>query len=318
MKKLSFYLILASLIVILFGSCSVKPNESIRIGVLYGSSAISFIRLIDNPPIIDGKKVEIIIKNEPQQIQALMMSGELDFAILPTIMAANLYNKGVNFKMLACPVWGTLYILTNDTIKTLNELKGRTINVMSQGATPDILLKRMLDEKNIVNARLDYTFTTHADVSQALLMHKISIAVVSEPMVSNLISNDSSIHIVVKLSCEDKMNKSDKDLFVQTAFLVSNRFSTNNKELVKRVSDAYAASCSFCNQQPERTAKLMLKRKLSTKISVAQRSIPLCNIHYVEADTIEDKINRFLEIFYKFDPKSIGGKLPDKQFIYHF
>jgi NitT/TauT family transport system substrate-binding protein len=302
---------------LIFGSCSGKPNEMIRIGVLYGPSAVSFIQLIDNPPIIDGKKVEIILKTEPQQIQALMMEEKLDFAILPTLMAANLYNKGVNYQMLACPVWGTLYILTNDTISTLKGLTGRTINVMGQGATPDVLLKRMLDENGISNAKLDYTFTTHAEISQALLMHKITVAVVSEPMVSNIISKDTTIHIVVKLNCEDKFNKTDFDLFVQTSFLVSNRFSNDKKELVKKVSDAYAKSCSFCNQQPEITAKLMLKHKLSTDISVAQRSVPLCNIHYVKATDIKVKINRFLEIFYNFDPKSIGGKMPDGGFIYN-
>jgi len=231
-------------------------------------------------------------------------------------MAANLYNKGVNYQMLACPVWGTLYILSNDTIHNLQGLNGRTITVLGQGATPDVLLQRVLTENKIGHTKLDYTYTTHAEISQALLMHKTSIAVISEPMVSNLISKDSTIHIVAKLSCEYKFSKTNTDLFVQTAFIVKGSFSNKNEELVNHISQKYAASCNNCNEHPENTAKLMLKYKLATDIAAAKRSIALCNIHYVEADSIKDKINRFLEIFYKSNPKSIGNKMPDNRFIY--
>lgn len=307
------------LLIILFvttSSCTQKQPDTIRIGVLFGPSAVSFLQLIDQPPVIDGKKLEIIIKTEPQQIQALMMQDKLDFAILPTLMAANLYNKGVQYQMLACPVWGTMYILTNDTIHTLQKLNGKSISVLGQGTTPDVLLRRVLAENEIRNTKPDYRFSTHAEISQALLMHKTSVAVVSEPMVSNLISKDSSIHIVAKLTCEDKNNLDNSDLFVQTAFLVSKRFSAVNKDLVRKVSDAYAASCSYCNEHPENTAKLMLKHKLSVNLLVAQRSISLCNIHYVEAASMSEKVYRFLNIFYRFNPKSLGDKMPDNGFIY--
>ena len=307
------------LLVILIGaisSCTKKQPETIRIGVLFGPSAVSFLPLIDQPLTIDGKKLEIIIKTEPQQIQAMMMQGTLDFAILPTLMAANMYNKGVQYQMLACPIWGTLYILSNDNIHSLQGLNGRSISVLGQGATPDVLLRRVLAENGITTAKPDYTFTTHAEIAQALLMHKTAVAVVSEPMVSNLMSKDTTIHIVAKLTCEDKKNTVNSDLFVQTAFLVNDRFSENNKELVQKISDAYASACRYCNEQPKSTAKLMLKYKLSTNLAVAQRSIPLCNIHYVKATSINDKVYQFLNIFYQFNPKSLGDKMPDSNFIY--
>jgi len=97
--------VIGTLLVVLLLSCSKKPSDTIRIGVLEGPSAVSFIQLIDQPTLIEDKKIEIIIKSEPLQIQALMMQGELDFAILPTVMAANLYNKGLGYRMVACPIW---------------------------------------------------------------------------------------------------------------------------------------------------------------------------------------------------------------------
>jgi len=316
MKTYFKYIFLLLILVVIMSSCTQKKPDTIRIGVLFGPSAVSFLQLIDQPPVIDGKKLEIIIKTEPQQIQAMMMQDKLDFAILPTLMAANLYNKGVPYQMLACPVWGTLYILTNDTIHTLQELNGRSISVLGQGATPDVLLRRVLAENGINNAKPDYSFSSHAEISQALLMHKTSVAVVSEPMVSNLMFKDSTIHIVTKLTCEDKNNSKNRDLFVQTAFLVSKRFSTVNTDLVRKVGDAYSSACLYCNEHPENTAKLMLKHKLSVNLLVAQHSIPLCNIHYVEAASMSDKVYQFLDIFYQFNPKCLGNKMPDAGFVY--
>lgn len=98
-------------------SCKEQKSDTIRIGVLNGPTAISFIQLIDKPLMIDGKRTEIIFKSDPQQIQALMMRNELDFAVLPTVMAANLYNKGVDFKIVAIPVWGNFIFLLSNQLR---------------------------------------------------------------------------------------------------------------------------------------------------------------------------------------------------------
>ena len=117
-------------------SCKEQKSDTIRIGVLNGPTAISFIQLIDKPLMIDGKRTEIIFKSDPQQIQALMMRNELDFAVLPTVMAANLYNKGVDFKIVAIPVWGTLYLLSNQPgIKSFADLEGKTIEEVCKTGT---------------------------------------------------------------------------------------------------------------------------------------------------------------------------------------
>ncbi len=320
MKKPSFITIL---FISIFGivstfltSCSNKSSDTIRIGILDGPSAVSFIQLIDYSPIIGGKNVEIIIKSEPLQIQALMMQGELDFAILPTIMAANLYNKGLKYRMVACPIWGTLYLMTNLPIQHIENLKGQTIAIFGQGATSDILLRRMIKEKVILNTKIDYSFASNNEIAQALLFKKVKLAVVSEPLVSKLLAQDSSIHIIEKLDCKKSIYNSDKDIFVQTAFLVSQRFTEDYPELVQQVCQSYSNSCNFISEQPEKAAKLMVKHKLATNIESARRSIPFCNIRYVGAFALENEVNRYLDIFYEYNPKSIGGKIPNNDFIF--
>jgi len=309
-KYLSLFFIL------LLCSCSKKPVDTIRIGVLDGPSVVSFIQLIDQQPIIKGKRTEIIIKSEPQQIQTLMMQGKLDFAILPTLMAANLYNKGVPYRMVACPIWGTLYVLTNTSARNLSGLRNQSVSVFGQSSTADVLLQRMIQKELIPNVIIDYKLSTNTDIAQALKLKKIKFAVVSEPLVSKLLAQDSSIHILTKLTCEEFLLNSDRNVFVQTAFLVSSRFIKDNAQLIAPVCKAYASSCNFTNNQPEKVAKLMVLHKISPTVDIAKQSIPLCNIHYVGAFAVKEEMESYLKIFYKFNPKSVGGKIPYNEFIY--
>ncbi|HEY6915826.1 MAG TPA: ABC transporter substrate-binding protein [Paludibacter sp.] len=316
MKNLFFRIIFTALSGIFLVACSGKSPETIRIGILDGPSAVSFIKLIDQPPVIEGKKVEIIIKSEPQQIQALMMQDKLDFAILPTIMAANLYNKGVRYRMVACPVWGTLYVLTNTSATGITDLKNQTLSLFGQGSTADVLLQRLIQKNRIENVHIDYTLSNNSDIARALKLRKIKFAVVSEPMVSKLLAQDSTMHILTKLTCEEFLLNSYKNVFVQTSFLVNGRLSMNNRDIVTQICNAYSESCNFLNEQPENAAKLLVKNNILPDSAVARHSIPLCNINYISSFAIAQELESYLRIFYTFDPKSLGGKMPDKDFIY--
>ena len=79
---------------------------------------------------------------------------------------------------------------------------------------------------------------------------------------------------------------------------------------------AYTSSCNYISEQPLQAAELMVKHHFSPNAQVAQISIPLCDIKYVAAFAIEKELFDYLSIFYRYNPESIGGKLPSENFIY--
>ncbi len=311
-----------SLLLILFTalvSCNKNTHSNtIRIGVLEGPSAVSFIRMLDDEHIINDKKVEIIIKNEPFQIQAMMMKNELDFAVLPTVMAANLYNKGVKYRMVACPIWGTLYVLSNDEkINTLSDLEEEQIAVFGQGSTADILTKNLIRKEDICKKGVDYRFDSNQEITQALAAGKIKNAVISEPLVSILIHQNPNIRIIEKLNCNGYMEDSERNYFIQSAFVVSDKFINTHPHLIPQVCNAYMNSCNFVNENPESVAKSMVKHKIAPDEHIAAKSIELCNIQYVAAFALSQELYHYLHIFHSESPESIGGKIPGHDFIYH-
>lgn len=316
-KKILKQLTYLFIMMMFFSSCKEKNHDKIRVGILDGPSSISFIQLYDNQPRVSNKEIEFIIKQDPQQIQALMMKNELDFAVLPTVMAANLYNKGVKYKALSFPVWGTLYIVTNDPkLKDSLQLQNNTVSVFGQGATPDVLLRRFISDNQLKHVNVDYTYSSNSALATALLSRKVKIAVLSEPMVSSLLIKDKGIRVLNKLYCQDFIFNSDVDVFAQTAFLVNTQFAHQHKDMVKIMSALYSSSCDFINNNPDQAAQLLVKHGMISDLNTARVSLPLCNIRYVGAFAVEREVMRYLNIYYEFAPESIGGKLPDRNFIY--
>lgn len=301
-----------------FISCSEKRDKTITIGLPDGPSTVSFIKMINQPPTIEGREVKFIIKSDPMQIETMMMQNKLDFAVLPTVMAANLYNKGVEYRLLAIPIWGTLYLATNDsTVENIEQLNNQTVHIFGQGATADILLQEYLQNNVKQKVKIEYSYNSNHEIAMALLHKKIKFAVVSEPQMSILLSKDTDIHILTEITCEEKEVPFNNNIFAQTAFVVNNRLSVDQTNIIEAISSAYAESCNFTSHQTDEAAKLLLKHGYYPDLITAFRSIPLCNIHYVPATEIKDKISRYLSIFYKTEPKSVGGKMPDEHFIFN-
>jgi len=135
-------------------------------------------------------------------------------------------------------------------------------------------------------------------------------------MASILLTKDTSIHIVTKLNCEEFVLNTDVDIFAQTSFLVNNKYIENYGESIDRICAAYSRSCNFINDQPDEAARLLVKHRFLTDFNAARISLPLCNIRYVGAFAVERELMKYLNIFFEYDPASIGGKLPNRNIIY--
>lgn len=313
--------IIASLFFLL-GCTSSNDKElsksKIIFATLKGPSSMGMIKLIDSLESAQDSNIEIKILNEPIQVRKMIIDGTADFAVLPTTMAALVYNKGLNYKLIAVPVWGTLYLFGNDTtISQWNDLKGKRIHVMAKGMTPDVLFKYLLKangidpEKDVI---LDYSFPTHIDLANAISGEQAQLGVISEPMVSLAIQKNSRIKPIFDLNHE--WQKALDMPIAQTALLVSKNTIDKNPELIEQILEQYKKSSSWVNSNPEEAANLIAKYNILPNSEVALKSIPRSNLDFVRANEIKVQIENYLKVFFEMDPNTIGGKMPDEEFIY--
>lgn len=315
MQKLSILIVSLFFVIV---SCKNEENQQqIQIATLKGPSAMGMVRMIDSINQTKESKIKITIYNEPIQVRKLMLEGEVDIAILPTTMGAILYNKGVPYMLAAIPVWGTLYLFGSDTsILNWDDLKGKKINLMAKGMTPDVLFKQLLVKNGIdpeQDVILDYSFPTHIDLANAVAANQVKLGVISEPMVSLVMRKNKTVHPIFDLN-KEWQKVYDSIPLAQTAVLVRSKFASDNAKDLTKILGSYKLSTNWLNENHEKAAELIVKYNILPNKEVAQSSIPRSNLRFVEAYPIKNSIQDYLNVFFEMNPNIIGGKIPDNSF----
>ncbi len=295
------------------------PNAGIfTIATLKGPSSMGMIKLIDSLNAGNKNSVQVKILNEPLQVRKMMMEGSADFAILPTTMAAIVYNKGLNYQLIAIPVWGTLYLFGSDsTIARWADLRGKRVNVMARGMTPDVLFRYLLQKNGIDPDKdiiLDYSFPNHIDLANAVAAGQAELGVISEPMASMVIQKNKAVRRIFSLN--DEWNRYEGIPLAETAFMAKESMIKNNRQIVEKLISSYQRSTEWVNQNPDSAAKLIVKYNILPNAEVALNAIPRSNLKFVRARDIQKQIDAYLNVFYHMNPDIIGGKIPDENFIY--
>ncbi len=329
MKKYLYTLIFIACLPFLVG-CSGKSSGNMEssactIATLKGPSALGMIKMIDSIKGHDGLSskdivqngIKIDILNEPLQVRKMMLDGTADFAILPMTTAAVLYNKGLDYKLIAIPIWGTFYLCGKDTaIKNWSNLKGRRIHLMAKGMTPDVLFKYLLKmngldpDKDVI---LDYSFPTHTALTSAMAAGRVDIGVLTEPFVSMVLSKNKSLHALMDLNAEWK--KACGTPIAETAFVGNAKFMKKHPELTEKVLKMYSNSTKWVNSNPDSAAFLTAKYGILADSTVARTAIPRCNLKVVRASEVRKNVNDYLKAFYNMNRDITGGKIPDKNFF---
>jgi NitT/TauT family transport system substrate-binding protein len=319
LKKLLFLLVF---VLLLSGCRSRSGNESGRsiytVATLKGPSAMGMIRMIDSLNHGTGHSLDVKILNEPLQVRKMMLDGTADFAILPTTMAAIMYNKGLKYKLIGIPVWGTLYLAGSDTgVNRWEDLKDKRIYVMARGMTPDVMFRYLLRKNGIdpdKDVTLDYSFPTHIDLANAVAAGRAGLGIISEPLASLVIRRNKDIRLIFSL--EKEWNKFDNIAIAETAFLGKETLTHDDPAIVERIVSAYSFSTRWVNQHPDSAAALIVKYGILPDPEAAINAIPRSNLKFLRAEEAREEIEDYLNVFYKLNPDIVGGKMPDEDFIY--
>ena len=276
-----------------------EPAETFyEVAVLRGPSAIAFAQWMEKEPVLKGKKMQVKVLDSPEQMQALLVKGEADIAVLPMISAANLYNKGIRYPLLGCPIWGTLYLVGRNHIVS-------PVYLFGAGTTPDILARYYLEQKG--SYAYDYSFATAREVLLSLQTDKVQTAVLSEPFLSMALEQDSTLQILADLNRPDSLSYG----FPQTA-VVCRESLLALKDSIQTFLDQ---SCRFTQEKPEEAIRILENRRVFGNRMLSPSTIERCRIRYIPATDCREEVGHFLKLMNHYEPRSTGGRLPDSTFI---
>lgn len=294
---------------------------AVELAFLRGPTAVGAISMMTN---YDGKKdgmqINYSMEQTPDVLAQRLVEGKITMATLPTNMAANLYNKSGKYQLVAMNTWGVMYVVTaGETIKSWSDLKGKEIDTSGKGAAPDIVLKYLLKQNGLdpdKDVSLKYA-STPVEQAQLISAGKSKISVLPEPWATMVLKQNPSAQVALDFQKEWTRINGDKTPFAQTCLVVNAEFAKAHPDLVEKLLAEYAASIDWVNKNPAEAGKLIGARKdIGIDGAVATDAIPRCNIKYQSAADAKEAVNKYLDILFKFNPESIGGKMPDDGFFY--
>jgi len=303
-------------------SASATPTKQVTVTVagLAGPTSIGMIKMISEKALNSEQyAVNYEVDNAPDVLTGKLISGEIQIAALPTNSAAVLYNKTKGkVQLLAQNTLGVLYLVGKDSsgITSLKDLAGKTIDISGSGGVPEYAVRYILDKAGLKDSVTLNFLPDHASVAQALLGGSASLAILPQPFVTQVLSKDANMKILIDLNKEWNTAASGNSVLSMGCLVVDKAFADANPEFVAEFLKQYEASVKFVNASPAEASKLVADAGIISSAAVVEKAIPFCNIVFKDAQDAKSEINGFLQVLYGFDPASVGGVMPDDGFYY--
>lgn len=297
-----------------FAACSKKQDDTeIRIAALKGPTGMGMVKLADKQ---NYPNYTVSIEASPDALNPQIISGEVDVAAVPVNLASVLYNKlDGDISVLAVSTLGVLYVVeAGSEVNSVTDLAGKTVYATGQGATPEYILNYLLD-KNGVAGSVEVNYVgEHAALATMLANGSAEIGMLPEPNVTSTLAGNDDLRIALNLT--EEWNKVCSTELVQGVVIARKSFVNEHPEAIEQFLREYEKSSAFVNENIDEAAKLIVDAGILGNVEIAKKAIPNCNISFSKGEAMHKAVEGMLTVLFEANPKSIGGKLPDKDFYY--
>lgn len=284
---------------------------------LNGPTTIGMSMLINDQQQNTDSMYDFEVVTMAQDVVNGLVKGDVDIAAIPANLAATVYNKTKGkIQVAAVNTLSVVYIVDNDgTVKSVQDLVGKTIYATGQGQTPEYILTTILKDNGIDPAK-DVTLefkNEPSEVASILAKEENVVALLPQPFITVAQSKNDKINVAIDLNEEWKNNHESN---IITGVLVVNKdYAENNKETFNQFLEDYKNSIISVNSNPEEAAPIIEKLGV-IKAPIAIKAIPNLKIRYMDELEMQDNLTGYLTVLEELNPQSIGGKLPGEDFYY--
>lgn len=293
----------------------------------FASVSNPLIRMVDSGALNDvAQQVEFHVWSNPDQMRAMSLRSDVDFIATPTNVAANLYNRGADIRLLNVSVWGLLWMVSREPdLHTIADFRGREIAMPFRGDMPHIVFNTLAKRAGLDPDR-DFKLRFVAsplDAMQLLILRRVDHALLAEPAVSMALLKTQSFPVSIvapQLYRSVDLQKEWGRLFQREARIPQAGMALLNLGLsphvVDRFMEEYAKAMQWCLDNPEQAGVLVAATiDMLTPEAVAS-SIGVSQLNTVDASVARPELEFFLQVLLDEAPALVGGKLPDDAFYY--
>ena len=270
-------------------------------------------------------EAEFIPWNNPDQLRALLVSGQVDVAVIPSNVAVTLFNKDIPIRLLMVSEAKNLMSIVSaeGKVKALSELKGKQVAIPFRNDMPDFILTRLLSDAGL-SPETDVERVFTADPIQAvqlLLTGRVNHAFLAEPMITLA---QLRAHSLKKDDLKKVLHRSasianfwadgpgaGRGPFVGAIAIRAGL--ADEKKFTNALARLYRKSFDRMIANPSLAAKSLTKYFPQLKSGIIASAFGNVSSEVHVAHDVQAAINNFfLQILMQY-PDALGGALPDKQ-----
>lgn len=317
MKKIST-LILTIILVVNLTGCSL--SKDVRVKTYNGLPAISICKLIkEEENIKSSYKTSYTIESNDKKLIESLNKKEVDIALVPTDMAAKVYNKNSSYQICASIGQGSYYLVTSDPEVTgfNSTLINKEIAIAGENSMTDNIVKAILKKNNIDETLVKFKYTnTVPELVKTLTLGEIYTGIVPETSLTSLLYKHSGLKILASTNDAYENTFDISEGYPQFSVIVRKDFAKNNKEYVNKFLSKLKESIEFVNNNPLQAGAYGEELKIPIKPQILSKAIKRCNLKFIEIDKFKQNYEYFFDILYNYNNEAVGGTVPDES-IYH-
>lgn len=248
-------------------------------------------------------------------------TGDYDIIHCPSNVGAILYNNKdlkEEVEVIDISNLGLLYILTtDDSVKSMDDLKGRTVYSIGEGGPPEYTFGYLLDQEGLSDD-VNFSFrSTPFEVLNLLQDEEDSIALLPQPFVevAKLLVPDLKVPIDITEEWDNLKLESGAES-ITTITIVRKKFLEEHEQAVVEYLNLLKKSVAYSLSHVDEAAEWTDTYETFLNPEVAADAIPYVNMCALTGQEMKEKLEGFLKIMYDYNPDAVGGFMPDDDFYY--
>ncbi|OUL08696.1 hypothetical protein B0533_07290 [Sedimentibacter sp. SX930] len=311
--------------ILLLGGCNAwdkayeeAGSASFTVASITGPAALGFVKAMEpsiDPQVRLGDTVQYSFEEDEEAIYAQLLEGKADMAVVPTETAAKLYREGAGYQLAAVNTGGYLYLLsTDESINAVSDLKGKTITIVGEGSTADVVIRQLLIQAGL-DPDNDLTLTYAESVETAMgNVANSDLILLSEPGVTDLLDENSDFSIALDIQEEWMRINEDGMPLPLTCLIVKKEIPIARAEEWGLFVEDYKDSIEWINSNPAETAELLDNHEVGITKEQAEGVISRSNLDYWDAANSKQTVEKYLSLFLDAEADGTVESLPDAAF----
>lgn len=255
----------------------------------------------------------------PDEMRAGISSNTMAAVVVPTYVAANLYNRGLGLRLVNVLTNGLLSVVAPvGTVSDIASLKGKRLGVPFRNDMPDYICQQLLAAAGLKSGDLTIDYSgTPPEAVQMLLAGRVDAALLSEPATTAVIvrAGLAGKPLERAIDCQKAWaSVAGRTVIPQAGLAVSNKLIERiGASGIAALNSALESALQTVAKDPA-TAARSSASALDLPAPLVERSIPFSNLVVRRASEARADLTSLFEILAKSDPRIIGGKQPDDGF----